>query len=131
MARSNFSWKDRIRSFSYAFNGLKIVGREEHNFRIHLVAAILVIILSCLLRISRYEWLAVIFSIGFVLVCELLNTAIEHLADFICQEKNPSIKKIKDIAAAAVLLSSLTALLIGLIIFIPKLLSFGSLAQLF
>ncbi|RKO71896.1 diacylglycerol kinase family protein [Sphingobacterium puteale] len=131
MARGNFSWKDRIRSFSHALNGLKIVGQEEHNFRIHLVVAILVIILSCLLRISRYEWLAIILSIGFVLVCELLNTTIEHLADFICREKNPSIKKIKDIAAAAVLLSSLMALLIGLIIFTPKLLSMNSLSQLF
>jgi len=131
MARGNFSWKDRIRSFSHALNGLKIVGQEEHNFRIHLVVAILVIILSCLLRISRYEWLAIILSIGFVLVCELLNTTIEHLADFICREKNPSIKKIKDIAAAAVLLSSLMALLIGLIIFTPKLLSMNSLPQLF
>src|SRR5690606_10319159 len=115
MARSNFSWKDRIRSFSYAFNGLKIVWQEEHNFRVHLVAAILAIMLSYLLRISYYEWLAVIFAIGFVLVCELLNTAVEHLADFVCQEKNPDIKRIKDIAAAAVVLSSLTALLIGLI----------------
>ncbi|WP_293946099.1 MULTISPECIES: diacylglycerol kinase family protein [unclassified Sphingobacterium] len=122
MARSNFSWKNRIRSFSYAFNGLKIVWQEEHNFRVHLVAAILAIMLSYLLRISHYEWLAVIFAIGFVLVCELLNTAVEHLADFVCQEKNPGIKRIKDIAAAAVVLSSLTALLIGLIIFIPRIL---------
>lgn len=131
MARSNFSWKDRIRSFSYAFNGLKIVWQEEHNFRIHLIAAVVAIVLSYLLRISPYEWLAIIFSIGFVLVSELLNTALENLADFICQEKNPNIKRIKDIAAAAVMLSSITALLIGLIIFIPKLLLCCSLAQLF
>lgn len=122
MAKSNFSWKDRIRSFNYAFNGLKIIWQEEHNFRVHLVAAILAMMLSYLLRISHYEWLAVIFAIGFVLVCELLNTAVEHLADFVCQEKNPDIKRIKDIAAAAVVLSSLTALLIGLIIFIPRIL---------
>ena len=120
MAKNNFSWKDRIRSFSYAFNGLKIVWQEEHNFRIHLVAAILALVLSGLLRISHNEWLAIIFSIGFVFVCELLNTAIEHLADFICQENNPSIKRIKDIAAAAVMLGSITALVIGLLIFIPK-----------
>lgn len=123
MAQSNFSWKARIRSFGYAFNGLKIVWREEHNFRVHLLAAVLAIALSWALRISPYEWLAVVFSIGFVLVCELLNTALENLADFVCPEKNPSIKRIKDIAAAAVMLSSLTALLIGLLIFVPKLLS--------
>jgi len=131
MGRSNFSWKDRIRSFSYAFNGLKIVWQEEHNFRIHLIAAVVAIVLSYLLRINPYEWLAIIFSIGFVLVCELLNTALEHLADFVCQEKNPNIKRIKDVAAAAVMLSSITALLIGLIIFIPKLLLWCSLGQLF
>ncbi|WP_343558773.1 diacylglycerol kinase family protein [Sphingobacterium sp.] len=123
MARSNFSWKARIRSFSYAFNGLKIIWREEHNFRVHLLAAVLAIALSWGLRISPYEWLAIVFSIGFVLVCELLNTALENLADFVCPEKNPNIKRIKDIAAAAVMLSSLTALLIGLLIFVPKLLS--------
>ncbi|MFU1856749.1 diacylglycerol kinase [Sphingobacterium sp. CZ-UAM] len=123
MAQSNFSWKARIRSFGYAFNGLKIVWREEHNFRVHLLAAVLAIALSWALRISPYEWLAVVFSIGFVLVCELLNTALENLADFVCPEKNPNIKRIKDIAAAAVMLSSLTALLIGLLIFVPKLLS--------
>jgi len=93
MARSNFSWKDRIRSFSYAFNGLKIVWQEEHNFRIHLIAAVVAIVLSYLLRISPYEWLAIIFSIGFVLVCELLNTALEHLADFVCQEKKSQHQK--------------------------------------
>ncbi|MDF2516114.1 MAG: diacylglycerol kinase [Sphingobacterium sp.] len=123
MAQSNFSWKARIRSFGYAFNGLKIVWREEHNFRVHLLAAVLAIALSWALRISPYEWLAVVFSIGFVLVCELLNTALENLADFVCPEKNPNIKRIKDIAAAAVMLSSLTALLIGMLIFVPKLLS--------
>ncbi|MDR2272112.1 MAG: diacylglycerol kinase family protein [Sphingobacterium sp.] len=131
MGSSKFSLRDRIRSFGYAFNGLKTVWQEEHNFRIHLVATVLVIIVSCLLRISHTEWIAIIFSIGFVLVCELLNTALEHLADFVCQDKNPNIKRIKDIAAAAVMLSSLTALLIGLIIFIPKLLAICSSTHIF
>ncbi len=131
MGSSKFSLRDRIRSFGYAFNGLKTVWQEEHNFRIHLVATVLVIIVSFLLRISHTEWIAIIFSIGFVLVCELLNTALEHLADFVCQDKNPNIKRIKDIAAAAVMLSSLTALLIGLIIFIPKLLAICSSTHIF
>jgi undecaprenol kinase/diacylglycerol kinase (ATP) len=81
------------------------------------------ILLSVVLHISTHEWIAVLFAIGFVLVCELLNTALENMADFICPEHNPNIKKMKDVAAAAVMISSITALLIGLLIFTPKLIS--------
>ncbi len=123
MAKNNFSLLARLKSFRYAYNGLKIAWKEEHNFRVHCVAAVVALLLSYVLRISTYEWLAVIFSIGLVFVCELLNTALENLSDFVCTENNPNIKRIKDIAAAAVMISSLTALLAGLIIFIPKLFS--------
>ena len=124
MSDNNFSIKDRLRSFRYAWNGLKIAWKEEHNFRVHLMAACLAIVCGFLLTVSHYEWLAIIFSIGFVFVCELLNTALENLADFVCPERHPRIKRVKDIAAAAVMLSSITALLIGAIIFIPKIISY-------
>ncbi|WP_312789208.1 diacylglycerol kinase family protein [Sphingobacterium sp.] len=124
MSKNNFSIKDRLKSFVYAYNGLKITWQEEHNFRIHCIAAILVILFSVLFQISRLEWIAVSISIGFVFVCELLNTSLENLADFVCQENNPKIKRVKDIAAAAVILSSATALVNGLIIFLPKIVSF-------
>ncbi|MDR3007476.1 MAG: diacylglycerol kinase family protein [Sphingobacterium sp.] len=123
MAKNNFSLLARLKSFRYAYNGVKIAWQEEHNFRVHCFAAAVALLLSYVLRISTYEWLAIIFSIGFVFVCELLNTALENLSDFVCPENNPNIKRIKDIAAAAVMISSLTALLIGLIIFMPKLIS--------
>lgn len=123
MAKNNFSFRARLKSFHYAFSGLKTAWREEHNFRVHCTAAIIAITLSFVLHISTHEWIAVLFSIGFVFVCELLNTALENIADFICPKNNPNIKKIKDIAAAAVMISSITALLIGLLIFIPKLIS--------
>lgn len=123
-SKKRFSFNDRFKSFGYAIHGLKITYQEEHNFRIHLIAAVLVVGLSFLLQISTYEWLALLFSIGFVLVCELLNTAIENFADFVSPEDSLSIKRIKDIAAAAVLVSSITALLIGTVIFIPKILAY-------
>lgn len=123
MAKNNFSFRARLKSFHYAFSGLKTAWQEEHNFRVHCTAAIIAITLSFVLHIRTHEWIAILFSIGFVFVCELLNTALENIADFICPENNPNIKKIKDIAAAAVMISSITALLIGLLIFIPKLIS--------
>ena len=120
MKPENFSIKKRIKSFGFAFNGLKILFQEEHNARIHLVAAIGVVVAGFLFNISGFEWIALTVAIGFVISIEIINTTIENIADFISPERNESIKKIKDLAAAAVLISALTALAIGLIIFIPK-----------
>ena len=72
-------------------------------------------------NISMIEWIVVLFAIGLVISMEILNTSIENIADYISPEKRLSIKKIKDLAAAGVLVSSFTALAIGFIIFIPKL----------
>lgn len=120
MKSQKFSIKKRLKSFSYAFSGLKTALKEEHNLRIHLAAAILVVAFSLLFNINKYEWIAVILAIGFVFAMELLNSAIENMADFISLEKHDTIKKIKDISAAAVLVSAIAALIIGLLIFLPK-----------
>jgi diacylglycerol kinase len=120
MKTQRFSITKRIKSFGFAFNGLKILILEEHNSRVHLIAAILVIIAGFYFQISILEWLAIILSIGFVITLEIINSAIENISDFISPEKHNSIKKIKDLSAAGVLISALTALVIGLIIFIPK-----------
>jgi diacylglycerol kinase len=122
MNNNRFSLKKRIQSFGFAFNGLKTLFREEPNARIHLVAAMVAIILGFLLKLSAGEWIAVIFAIGFVITTEIINSAIENIADFISPDKNDRIKKIKDLAAAAVLISAITALIIGVIIFLPKIL---------
>ncbi len=121
MKQNKFSLSNRLMSFYYAFNGLKILLKEEHNSRIHFVAAVLAIILGIVFDLNLYEWIALIFSIGFVITTEIINTSIENIADFISPDKNEKIKKIKDLSAAAVLISALTALSIGLIVFIPKL----------
>jgi len=120
MKQQKFSIIKRIKSFVYAFNGLKILIKEEHNSRIHFFATIVVLIASIVLKISLFEWIAIIFAIGFVISLEVVNSAIENIADFISPEKDEKIKKIKDLAAAAVLISAITAFIIGLIVFLPK-----------
>lgn len=109
-----------IRSFGYAFDGVKAAARSEQNLRFHLIAASVVLLLSFLLRISAIQFAIVIICIGFVIAAELLNTAIEKLSDIVLPEYNEKIKVIKDLSAAAVLVVSIIALIIGCIIFIPK-----------
>ncbi|MBK8398010.1 MAG: diacylglycerol kinase family protein [Leptospiraceae bacterium] len=121
MNKEKFSIVKRLKSFIYALNGLKILILEEHNARIHLFAAICVVIAGIVFKISSLEWTAIIFAIGFVIALEIINSAIENMADFISPEKNEQIKKIKDLSAAAVLVGAITAFVIGLIVFIPKL----------
>ncbi len=96
--------------------------KEEANFRIHVVATIIVIAAGLFFQLSITEWLTIIIAIGLVLLTELLNTTIENIADFISPERHEKIKTIKDIAAAAVLISAIVALVVGLLIFIPKIL---------
>jgi len=115
-----FSWIKRLASFRYAFNGLRILIKEEHNARIHLFVACCVLIAGVVLKISATEWIAVIFCIGLVIALELINSAIENIADFITGEKNETIKKIKDLSAGAVLIAAIASAIIGLIIFLPK-----------
>lgn len=120
MKNQKFSIINRLLSFKHAFSGLSILIKEEHNARIHLVASICVIIVCLVFKISLYEWIAIIFAVGLVFCLEIINSSIENIADFISPEKHEMIKKIKDLSASGVLISALTALIIGLIIFLPK-----------
>ncbi|MEO5911564.1 MAG: diacylglycerol kinase family protein [Pelobium sp.] len=122
MAKEKFSLINRIKSFAHAINGLKLLFREEHNARVHLVVAILVVIAGFVSEISIIEWMMITFAIGLVISIEILNTAIEKTADFISPERNEQIKVIKDLAAGAVLVSTITSVIIGLLVFVPKLL---------
>lgn len=123
MKQQRFSLQNRIKSFGYAFNGLKILFIEEHNARIHLIAAVLVLIVGIYLNISKLEWIAVTLAVGLVITVEIINSVIENMADFVSPERHKMIKKIKDLSAAGVLVSSITALIIGLIVFLPKIVS--------
>lgn len=111
----------RIRSFKFAFRGLAHLFLEP-NFRIHLIALIFVVSLSFYFSLSNIEWLIVLLSIALVLVAEAVNTAIEKLIDFITLEPKKEIARIKDMSAAFVLIAAINAVVIGSIIFIPKLL---------
>ncbi len=112
----------RLKSFSYAFNGIWYLFTTQHNARIQLVIAVLAIILGFVLGISSVEWCIILLSIGSVLSMEAINTAVEHLSDTLHPENNSGIKIVKGVAAGAVLIVSLIAGMVGLIIFAPKIL---------
>ena len=115
-----FSLKKRAMSFVHAYNGLKYFFRTQHNSWLQLCAAFLALLLALFLKIQVSEWSWIIFSIGFVFSAEMMNTAIEYLADVASPGHNEKVGRLKDLAAGAVLLSSLTALVIGILIFTPK-----------
>ena len=120
MKQQKFSFKKRLESFRYAFSGLKLLLKYEHNSRIHLFVTLCVICAGFLFKISLSEWALIVLAIGSVFAMEIVNSSIEQLADFISPDKHKTIKSIKDIAAAAVLVVAIAAAIIGLIIFIPK-----------
>lgn len=115
-----FSIKERMRSFSHAMNGLKILLREEHNARIHLAVAIVVIVAGIFVGLSITEWIIITILIGFVFAMEIVNSAIENLCDLICPEQNEKIKKIKDLAASAVFVAAMISIIAGIVLFLSK-----------
>ena len=110
-----------MRSFKYALNGFRILLCEESNAWIHLGVAVCVLVAGVVCKISSGEWMAVVLCIGFVFALELINTSIEAMADFVSEEYHEAIKKTKDLAAGAVLAGAITAAIVGLIVFVPKL----------
>lgn len=109
-----------MKSFYYAFKGIKTLIVGEHNAWIHCFAAICVIISGFLLHISATEWLMVVFAIGFVFAMEAFNSAVEILCDYVSPERREMIGKVKDLAAGAVLIAAITAAIVGGIVFFPK-----------
>lgn len=112
--------KSIIKSFKYAIEGIYTGIKEERNMKIHIFIMILVIISGIVMKISKTEWIICIIQFGFVISLELVNTAIESTVDLITLEKNPQAKIAKDVAAGSVLVTAITSAIIGLIIFIPK-----------
>ena len=121
--RGKFTLKARLFSFLNAFAGIRVLLRDEHNVRIHCCAAILVVAAGFLLGISAGEWIAVVFAIGLVFTAEAINTSIERLADEVQPEWDEHIRDVKDLAAGAVLFAAIAALVVGLIIFVPKIIA--------
>lgn len=113
----------RAKSFTYAWQGIKYLFGNESNAKIHLLAAVCVITVSALFKIECWEWCAVIFAIGGVFMAEGFNTAIEKVCDKVSPAKNHLIKITKDVAAGSVLLFVLSAVAVGLIIFLPRIIA--------
>jgi len=118
------AWRDVKYSekFSNAFRGLYVAFKATRHAFVHLIATPIVVILGFYFQVSSFEWIALIFAIGFVLVSEVFNTAIEIDIDLTSPEYHPYAKDTKDVAAAAVLLSTFVAIFVGFIVFLPKIL---------
>lgn len=108
------------KSFGYAFKGIDDVIKHEPNMKIHVVVAILVVIMAFILKVSIIEWIILVLLIGAVLAAETINTTIENLVDMYTKEYDEKAKIVKDTAAGTVLILAVTSAIIGLIIFIPK-----------
>ncbi len=119
--KKTFSLSRQIKSFGHAFNGLWCVVKEEHNMHVHLVATIFIVILGSLCGLSIIEWCLIAFAIGMVLMAETFNTSIEVLVDLVSPDYHPLAGKAKDIAAGAVVIACVVAVVIGALIFMPKL----------
>lgn len=105
--------------FKYAFNGVIVAFRTQSSFRIHIMSAVFAYALGLALGISIISWIFINTSILLVIIAELFNTAVERICDFVHKEHNKLIMIIKDISAAAVLITVLNATITGLIIFVP------------
>lgn len=108
------------KSFGYAFKGIDDVIEHEPNMKIHVVVAILVVIMAFIFKVSIIEWIILVLLIGSVLAAETINTTIENLVDMYTKEYDEKAKVVKDTAAGTVLILAITSAIIGLIIFIPK-----------
>ncbi|MDD5888857.1 MAG: diacylglycerol kinase family protein [bacterium] len=115
--------KKLINSFKYAINGVFSAFFTERNMKIHVSMMLLVIFCGILLKIEPYEWLICILCFGLVIGGELVNTAIETVVDLVMPDINEQAKKAKDIAAGSVLVVAIASAIIGLLIFIPKILA--------
>lgn len=112
--------RNLVESFNNAANGIIYTLKNERNIKIHVAAAAVVLLLSLVFQLSRAEFLIVCLTIGFVMVCELFNTAIEIIVDIIVDVYHPKAKIIKDIAAGAVLLSAFVSVVVGYFIFFDR-----------
>jgi diacylglycerol kinase len=112
-----------FKSFKYAVSGLLYVLKEEQNFRVHIFASFIVVVLMFVLGVSKYEAFILIISISLVLIGELVNSIFERIVDILKPRLHPYAGKVKDMMAAVVLVAALSSIIIGLWIFVPKMVS--------
>jgi diacylglycerol kinase len=120
MTDKKFSISRRIRSFGCAFRGIFFAFKTQHNIWIHLLAIIVVVSAGFIFKLDVLEWSLVVLAIGLVLVSEMINTAIEWLVDLLSPDYSEKAGLIKDVAAGAVLIAAVISVIIGAIVFLPK-----------
>ena len=118
--KKKYSIKRFFKSFTYAFTGIKTATGTEQNFLFDAIFATLTIILGFILKLSTIEFAIVLLAIGLVISLELINTAVEYTIDMAMPEIHPLAKAAKDISSGAVLVSAIMAFIVGLIIYLPK-----------
>ncbi|MFA5836441.1 MAG: diacylglycerol kinase family protein [Bellilinea sp.] len=116
----NFT-RGRLFSFKYAFSGLRYVIISQRNAWIHATITLFVVILAVLLKLNLQDWGVLLLAIGLVWTAEIFNTALEALVDLVSPQPHPLAKIVKDTSAAAVLVSAMISILIGLLILLPPL----------
>jgi diacylglycerol kinase len=112
-----------LRSFGYAFEGVAYIVRTQRNARIELVVAIAAVLLAAWLGISSIEWAVLALTIALVLALEWINTSLELAVSLASPERHPSAKAAKDVAAACVLLGAVVSVVVGLLLFAPRVLA--------
>lgn len=117
MSHSTWRTKNPLVSFRHAVEGIAHAFRTQRNMRFHILAFLMVFLAGLMLRLPRVEMLALVFCAALVMITEMFNTAIEATVDMITQSYHPAAKFIKDIAAGAVLISAITAALVGAVVF--------------
>ncbi|TKC19951.1 diacylglycerol kinase family protein [Robertmurraya kyonggiensis] len=120
--KNKFKSSNVIRSFQYAIQGITHTLMKERNMQIHVSISVIVVFVSFILKLSAIEWLFILFAIGGVFALELVNTAIERIVDLVTKEYHPLAKQAKDIAAGAAFIYSILSVIVGIIIFLPKIL---------
>lgn len=112
------------RSFKAAFEGIASTYKKEQNIKIHTIISLIVVLGGFIFKINYIEWLVCLVLIGFVMMAEFFNTAIEYVVDLASPEIHPLAKAAKDTASAGVLMMAIISALIGCVIFIPKIIEF-------
>lgn len=112
--------KKLLRSFTYAFDGLKLAVTLDQNVRVHLIVGSSVLVLTAFLGVTGIELLFIVFAIFFVIIAEMVNTAIEEMTNLIKMEHTREARIAKDVAAASVLLAATFSVIVGAVILLPK-----------
>ena len=112
-----------VKSFSFALEGLKAAFKQEVNFKAHTIVALITVVAAFFLQFSNIEWLILLLTIALVVVLELINTSIEAVVNLVEPNIKDEAKVAKDVSAAAVMISAIASIVVGLLLFLPKIIA--------